>query len=590
MTTLVLSNLTVEVSDFVTQFNADLVTRGTWKGQLATQTSQTLIEYISTVGALDGAKIIRASEDAFAETALADDAVTSITTMQGLRMTRMQPAAVPVTLQSTVEMTLDPYTQMTIGGVQFFCRDQIDFLPNTPVTAELQQGTVISYTMGGLGTDYQAFVSQEDGYTVSDEDTQVRINGVLITKSLGSLWNYKAQPAFSDLTLPDGRLNVQFGNSNFGSVPQVNDVVIVTYVVTDGSDTNNVVTNNAKVSVTGFAQVTGTATDNPSGGSGVKPVVVYKNVASGSFGTNQSAVTRSQYIAQVNTYPGIVDAVTQAQREINPLDLQYMNTIRVSALTNSVWTQGQIQTFLNYLQRVTMYSGRFIWYTAQPLDRDIDVSVYAFNTATLSQVQTASENAVQNLLAPAPGILMTDFYESDIISAIKQANNGQVSYVIVNAPTSPMTVNAPSSPTVTYSIIPGSGTLGPLLYSYSVAVTNALDIGAPNVWVNPQITGISTTNSISLTWNEVQGAISYRVYGRSAGDNDIGLITTITAVPGGPPQVYIDTGSITPTGGLPNTLSLAPIRYNRLRNLNVEVFIAERQRRLDGSPERQDNF
>lgn len=582
-----LSDLTVEVEDYQAQFNIDLAQKGTWKGQLTTQTSQTIIEYISTVGALDAAKIIRSSEDAFAETALADDAIRSITTMQGLRMTRKLPAQIVVQLTSTVALTLSPYTQMTIGGIKFFNRDQIEIAANQTVNAELAQGTVISYMISGIGTDYQTFVSPEDGFNVSDVDTRVRINGTLIAKSLGVLWNFRGQPAFADLTLPDGRLNVQFGNSRFGSVPQTNDIVAITYVITNGSDSNGAVTQGKRLSIDGFPQVTGTATSNPGGGSGVKPVVVYKNVASGSFGTYQSAVTRSQYIAQVNTYPGIIDAVTQAQREIDPMDLQYMNVIRVSALTDSPWTQGQRQDFIDAMQRVTMYSTRFIWFDAIPLDRDIDIDVYAFNTATLSQVQTLSEQAIQNLLAPQPGILMTDFFESDLIVAIKKANSGQVSYVIVNQPQAPMTVNAPSAANVTYDVIPGSGTLGPLVYSYSVAVTNAQDQGPPNFWINPQITGNATNNSIKLTWNEIPGALSYRVYGRQGGA--LGLITTIAAVNNGPPVSFIDNGSITPSGGLPNTLSLAPIRYNRLRNLTIRVHFAERQRKLDGNPERLNN-
>lgn len=582
-----LSDLTVEVEDYQAQFNIDLAQKGTWKGQLTTQTSQTIIEYISTVGALDAAKIIRSSEDAFAETALADDAIRSITTMQGLRMTRKLPAQIVVQLTSTVALTLSPYTQMTIGGIKFFNRDQIEIAANQTVNAELAQGTVISYMISGIGTDYQTFVSPEDGFNVSDVDTRVRINGTLIAKSLGVLWNFRGQPAFADLTLPDGRLNVQFGNSRFGSVPQTNDIVAITYVITNGSDSNGAVTQGKRLSIDGFPQVTGTATSNPGGGSGVKPVVVYKNVASGSFGTYQSAVTRSQYIAQVNTYPGIIDAVTQAQREIDPMDLQYMNVIRVSALTDSPWTQGQRQDFIDAMQRVTMYSTRFIWFDAIPLDRDIDIDVYAFNTATLSQVQTLSEQAIQNLLAPQPGILMTDFFESDLIVAIKKANSGQVSYVIVNQPQAPMTVNAPSAANVTYDVIPGSGTLGPLVYSYSVAVTNAQDAGPPNFWINPQITGTATNNSIKLTWNEIPGALSYRVYGRQGGA--LGLITTIAAVNNGPPVSFIDNGSITPSGGLPNTLSLAPIRYNRLRNLTIRVHFAERQRKLDGNPERLNN-
>jgi hypothetical protein len=582
-----LSNLTTEVDDFITQFNADLATRGVWKGQLTTQTSQTIIEYISTVGALDTSKIIRASEDAFAETALADSAILSITAMQGLRITRMLPAEVTVQLTSTTTVTLGPMTQFTIAGISFFNQEQISITANATVNATLAQGTVTIYSMNGLGVEFQNFVSPDDSFVVSDQDVMVLVNGSVIPKSFGELWNYPSQPAYADLTLPDGRLNIQFGNSSFGSMPGVNDVVTVVYAVTNGADTNTAVTQSQPVSVSGFPQITGTATANPTGGSAQQSTLVYKNVASGSFGTYQSAVTKSQYVALVNTYPGIVDAITQAQREIDPNDPTYMNVIRVSALTSSPWTQAQQTAFLQYLQSISMYSTRFMWFNAIPIPITVDIDVYCFNTATLSQVQATSQQAINAMFAPQPGILMTNFYLSDFDATIKNANNGLVDHITVNSPTSDMIVTAPDAATVTWAVINGSGTLGPLVYNYSVAVTNSLDVGPPNVWINPQITGTATNNSIQLTWNEVPGALSYRIYGRESGA--LGLIATVTAVAGGPPQVYVDNGSITPTGGLPDTLSLSPIRYNQLAALTINVYYSDRQQKLPSGVERVTN-
>src|SRR5690606_469178 len=157
---------------------------------------------------------------------------------------------------------------------------------------------------------------------------QVRINGALLPKSFGVLWNYKGSPGYADLTMPDGRLLIQFGNSRFGSVPYVNDVVVITYAVTEGADGNNEVLIDKPVFTDAVPSVSGKVLENPTGGTNEKPITVYKNVSSGSFGTYESSVTRPQYIAAVSTYPGIVDAVTQAQREIDPMDLQWMNVIR----------------------------------------------------------------------------------------------------------------------------------------------------------------------------------------------------------------------------------------------------------------------
>lgn len=573
-----LSDLTVDFDDFVTQMNNYLSQQQVWKGQLTTQTSQTLIELAATVGVHDNARLIRFAEDAFAETAQSDEAILSITAMQGLRITRMLPAQMSISITSPVAVSISPYTQFTVGGTMFFNREQIDIAANQTLNITLAQGQVFSINMFGLGTPYQAWVSEEDSFVVSDLDTQVRINGSLIPKTAGTLWNYRGMDAYADLTLPDGRLNVQFGNAQFGTMPRTQDQVTITYVITDGQNSNSLQIVGRSVNVTGFPQITGTVLQNPTGGAPQNPVQVYKNVASGSFGTYESAVTRNQYVATALAYPGVVDAITQAQREINPMDLQWMNVVRISMLTNSPWTQQQQNEYLADLQARTMYAVRLMLVNAIPIDRDIDIDVYAFNTATLSQVQSQSEDAVRQLFAPKPGILMTDFFESDLDTAIKKANNGQVSYLIVNQPQSPMYVNAPPAADLLYQVVPGGGTLDERVYAYSVAVTNALDAGPPNKWVFPQVVG-GNNNAIMLTWNEVPDAVSYRIYGRVGGA--IGQIgPAIPAVAGGPPQVFLDNGSITPTGGMPNTLDQAPIRYNRLRSLTIRTHYADRQTRL----------
>lgn len=576
---MVLSDLTVDLEQFRQQFNNYLSTKNVWKGELTTQTSQTLIDLISTIGTFDQAKIIRAKEDAYSETAQSDDAIRSITQMQGLRMTRMLPAEITVELSSQASVTIAPYTVFMAGGYSYFNREQIILNVNDPVEVSLYEGRVQIFVMGGLGTSYQAFVSEEAGFVVSDSDVVVRINNVMIPRSLGTMWNYREQPAFSDLTLADGRLIVQFGSEHFGSRPEVNDIVSVMYVVTEGSANNNRVLLNKRVTTETHHSVSGKVLSNPTGGTDQKSVIVYKNVSSGSFGTYQSGVTKSQYTALVNTYPGVVDAVTQAQREINPGDLFWMNTIRVSALTNSPWTQNQQRDFIQYLQKITMYAARFIWQDAIPIDQDVQLEVYAFNTAVLSQVQQQAEDAITELFRPKPGILMTDFYASDLIEAVLHNTGNQVSYVQVVAPTSAMLVTAPSSPTTEFTVELG-GTLSEQMYAYCVSVTTPGDVGTPNGWVYPQIAG-STNRTVVLSWDPVPGAIEYKVWGREAGH--IGLLATITNMN---ITKFVDDGTITPVGGLPNTLPMSPIRYNRLRDLQVSVRYASRQQRMDGTPQR----
>lgn len=589
-TNLVLSDLTADVDQFVQQFQAALANKPTWKGNLTTQTSQTLIELISSVGAYAQGRIIREAEDVFSETAQADDSILSITQMQGLRIARFLPAGVTGTLTSPISVSLPPLTQFSCGGAYFFNRTQLQLLANTPLNVTLFEGKIYSYAMSGLGTERQTFVSSQDGFVISDQDVIVQVNGTLIPKSFGVLWNFDGLPGYADLTMSDGRLLIQFGNlgginGQFGTIPQINDTVVISYPVTQGSNGNNVTTINKAVSVTGFPQIVGQFNANPTGGSNDKPVVAYKNVAAGGFGTYQSAVTKSQYQATIATFPGILDAVTQAQREINPSDPRWMNIIRVAGLTSSPWTQQQKKDFTDFCQTVTMYAPYFLWQDPIAIPRDVNLDVFVFNSAIPSQVQTAVFTAISNLFAPRPGLLMTNFYISDLVNVAKAAAPGQISYIIPNAPTGSMIVTAPDSPDITYTLIPAGGSLGSSVYAYAVSTTlNTGEVGVPTNWTFPQVISLTNSYGIKLDWPAVVNAASYQIWGRISGT--LGLLASVPASQ----LTFTDNGSITPTSGPPTTIANTPIRYNSLNSLTVNVFFAERQQRLDnGDPTRLSN-
>jgi hypothetical protein len=594
--TLTLSDLTADVNQFASQFELYLQQNPTWVGNLTTQTSQTLIELISTVGAFAQARIIREAEDAFAETAQSDSAVAAITTMQGLRMTRYLPANMQVTFTSPTVVSFPPYSQFNCAGNYFFNQTQITIDPSTPSTntVTLWEGKISAYAMSGLGTERQTFVSQEDSYVISDRDVQVQVNGIIIPKAYGGLWSFDGLPGYADITTSDGRLLLQFGNlggntaqfgetNQFGTIPSVNDAVVVTYPVTQGAAGNNLNTSGLGVTITGFPLVTGVALANPSGGANNNPIIAYKNVASGGFGTYQSAVTKSQYVATIATYPGIIDAVTQAQREIDPGDVRWMNVIRVSALTSPQWLMAtnaaDINEFTSYCQTVSMYSTYFLWQDPIAVPQTVDMDIYIFNSAIPEQVQTAIQTAITNLFAPRPGLMMTNFYPSDLIEAAFNASPGAISYINVNAPTGPMIVTAPASPVPTYTLIDAGGTLGQGVYAYGIStIDTSGEEGTPVNWVFPQITATTNAYQVQLNWPAVENAQTYKVWGRNA-DVGIGLLATLPSTT----LTWTDNGSVTPGEPLNSSIANVPIRYNSLGSLTVNVYYADRQQRYDSS-------
>jgi hypothetical protein len=105
------------------------------------------------------------------------------------------------------------------------------------------------------------------------------------------------------------------------------------------------------------------------------------------------------------------------------------------------------------------------------------------------------------------------------------------------------------------------GTLAANTYLYRVAAVRDGLVSAPTAQVQAITTG--ATGSVSLSWNAVPGATSYRVFGRLGTIQLIGSPTS---------PAFVDTGSVTPSGALPTAIGLANLRIPHRDNVtDVEV-------------------
>lgn len=577
----IFSDLSADPTQFKSDLQTALSNSNAWKGSLTTQVGTALIDAIASLGAFCHHQINNAYANCFQETATLDDSIRAIAIMQGIRLTRRLPAAMKVELTSDTDVTISTFTQFICSGYAFFNREVIELEANKPLQVTLYQGTVNTKFLRGSGTDLQSWVSDESLFSVSDEDVYVLINNVLITKAYGSLWNYKNAPAYMDSTTMEGRLLIQFGTSQFGSVPGVNDTIAIIYCVTQGEAGNNYNTAGSQVTVQGYNAIRGTAVENPSGGANQKSALAYKNNTAGSFGTYGSAVTKSQYSAIVNTYPGVIDAFTQSQRERNPSDLKLMNVITVTGITSSPWSEEQKQDFCEWCQQQSMYTTRFVWIDATPVPRDISLQVFCYNSSVLSVVQQNVESAIRALFRARPGILMTDFYRSDIITTVRNADSG-IAYVVIDKPVEDMPVTQPSSPRLTFEITDSGGTLAPYFYSYGITYVDNTGVESEqNAWAHPQVT--VNNSKVRLYWQSVPSAVTYKLFGRMS--ESIGLIKEIKAEQAQLDEetgylYFDDDGSITPDTSKYVKYRMPEIRYNTLGKLDVRVEFADRQQRI----------
>lgn len=599
---LIISDMSMDFDQFVSDFESYLQKKGSWKGNLTTMTGQTLIELVAALGTFDQTKINRAFQDCFAETAVSDSAIRACAVMQGVRMTRRLPAQIEVELTAPRGLVIPAYSQFQCAGYSFFNREAFKFLggeeDTVTLTVTMYQGEVVIYEITGNGTNLQAWVSSEDNFVVSDRDVKVEINDEEIPVSYAGLWNYKNQPACQDLTTSTGRLIIHFGTNEmstvrssdlteiepitYGTVPGINDTVRITYCTTEGASGNNYITLDNTVTIDGYNDVEGTALTNPRYGSAEKSTLTYKNNTASSFGTYGSAVTKAQYSAIVNTYPGVIDTITQAQREINPGDLQYMNVIWVTGVTTEPWNATQKQEFCKWCEKQSMYSTRFVWVDAEEVPREISMRVYCFNSAVLTTVEDNVKRAIFDLFKARPGILMTNIYRSDIINAALKSD-ANISYVTLEEPTVDFIVTPPTSPLLSFKINDEAGgkNFEPAQYAYCVTLVNNDGIeSTKDNWVHPLITEDMKNPTVTLSWYDDPSAKEYRIYGRIA--ERAGYMATVQAGT----STWTDNGTVTPDESKFSLGKKVDIKYNSLNvidSLSVTCSYAERQQRLDNS-------
>ena len=577
MTQLNLLNTQVDYEGIRSQLQANLATKNSWAGLLTTQTGQTIIDWIATVGALGQGKALRYAQDAYSETAISDRAQYAIADMQGLRLTRKGSAQ--ITVQATYiqpvggpsSVTIPAFTQYQGAGTYWYT-NQAWVLPNAvSQTLNLYQGYIVDQTIAGLGTDYQLFVSVEDGFSVSNDDVFVFVNDSAMNKGTSGLWLYPSSGlngfTFLDQTTPDGRLRVLFGNAAYGYSPKNTDSVRIVYAVTSGLDGNSIAVANSALQqtnnlVTGVSYII--TSTQPTGGGNQPAAGTYKYISSTNFGSFGSAVTKSQYLTTALQYPGIVDVKTFAQRELDITNYSFMNTVKVVPLTTSSWTSGEKTDFLNYLMDSTMYSTVCYWADPTAVSCSVTATIYCYNWATLSVCQTSASTAVSNLFALEAGILSYDIMLSDVYDAILQSNTG-IAYVDIAAPTQDMVVSG--YPMQAPSVVGSStgGTLAAGTYSYSVYATDVHGSTTPASFASVITSG--TTSSVTLMWTPYPNATSYTVVGRVGGS--YGIIATVSSTT----FSYIDNGTIPPTGSLPTPASY-PVLYNTLTSLTINTAYA----------------
>jgi hypothetical protein len=556
MSILQLSNVRPDWEDLVSQLQSALDGEDAWTDLLTSSTGQTLIDFIAAVGAYDQFSIESAVQEVFPLTAKNASSVYAISQMLGVRLNRKLPAEMTVDISAPSNVSIPAYSQFTGGGSYFYNRDAVN-VTSTPQEITLHQGIVVTKRLNGLGTDFQAFITQESNFSVSDQDLLVFLNSALIDVTQAGLWEKKSQAGAQDLTL----------NEFYATKPLPNDVIDIIYVVTSGSDGNNLSMNTKPLAYDNDDSVVVVATADPSGGADQNPPFVYKTIAAPLFGTFSSAVTKAQCQSQLLQYPGVVDGLTLAQRETNPLALRRMNLIEAYLITSSVWDTEEEDGFVEWFQDRILYSPVVLLKTPTENVVNISAEIYCLNSVTLAQAKQDAEAALTALLEPKAGVINRNLYRSDIIKTIMESNN-QIEFVVLTTPSSDVTIQRTKVGYPEATSVAGGSLVPGTIYTYGIGYTSSLGgtVAPSNFRTLPAGSG---HGSIQLSWPAVPNASTYRVYGREYGGT-LGLLTTTAGL------TYTDTGgdAVTPPVPDEDTMNLY---YNILGTLTITPYYTARQ-------------
>ncbi len=575
----------VDFEQMLTSLQQEVVNNSAlWQDLLADSSGQALLEFIATMGSYGVYANERALQEAFPDSARLISSVYAAMRLLGIRLSRKLPASCTATVSKPADgqaYVIPAYSQMSSPQGPMFNRSAITFT-NTQVSQNvtLYAGTVKTINVTGTGNPLQTFISLDTNFTVSDADVVVTVNKVGIPVVTDGLWNYGAQtlvinglqtsvvaPAVQDKTTNNGELELDFGNTNYGTMPSAGQPVSIIYAITNGLADNNAAFSGLTITYDNYSTII--STSGLSGGANEIVPSTYQRLGPGAFASLNRAVNRSEYDSVAAQYPGVIDAQLHGQSLIAPTLVTYMNAIRVALLTSSPWSTTQQQAFTAWMQQRSMAYMNFFFVTPQPVNYQIVCSVFCNSTADLSTVKQNVQSALTTLTTPGFGWIGRTVYVTEISDTIYKADSN-VLYTKMNSPTVDFITKF--NLTTLVAVQTGSGNAPPTTtVSYFITGVNSFS-GSPQESL--PITLAFTTNAqtgqgINLSWDAVNGLTSINIYTSRSG----GTPGLLASLPGNATS-YFDNFSATPTTQQSPALDNFGVWYPNCTNIQVNVFPA----------------
>lgn len=427
---LVLTPTTVDYAGIFDQLMTDLIAGGYWTDLAQAATGTTIARWIASVGAFAQGGIGRALQENYLDTARSPSGVFRGARLQGVHIIRSRPGSVNVSVVRTdnlaTALVIPTMSQWNIGGQSFYNDTPITLSgTGASVNALLYRGTVQTTTMTSSGNAYQRYVLGSPGaWNISDIDVwAIGPYGRTWTAIRDGLWKYSGTDlVFFESTLPDGTVELKFGDGMYGDIPPAGTMTFNYVELASAASTANSIAIGSTGSAVGYA-VTATTTSQASANQDPPKPEFYKAVGPGGPASKGVlAVTRDDCRAIALTYDGVVDAVFQGQAEVNPSDIRCMNVLYVTLLTTSVWSQTQWLQFKQWFEGAVGIATTYLVRNdprAIPLTINMDIACLA--NASISSVTSMASQVITDYFAPSNTSLGMSLQPSDLTVAIMES-------------------------------------------------------------------------------------------------------------------------------------------------------------------------
>ncbi len=305
--------------------------------------------------------------------------------------------------------------------VIYFATIEDAYIPvgETSVLVSIRQGVVATETFRTNGQPEQKFTLSES--SVDAQSVELVINSVIWTQVESFVSSQATDNHYIvNIDPSTGKTYIQLGDGYYGNMPAYSSVinVSITYLVSSGSSgnvgSNAIVTlidnlldelsNPVSVSVNNIQAATG--------GDDLETIEHAKKQAPAELAALYRAMTRGDFIALSEGFPGVGKASCWGEQEINPPNYDLFNWVMVCIAPENVTRSSLIQTvdngepsdelkneLLSYLYSRATITTRIKMLSVTYVPIDLGVTVYYSKNASPIKVRNDVENAVLDFLS-----------------------------------------------------------------------------------------------------------------------------------------------------------------------------------------------